>query len=110
MINNKIDTRPYPPSGHGHSYPPSGHGQSYPPSGHGSSYPRPAALTHWHKEKPFRPPYYHSRPEVDHDRPSLNKYEQTFTQQFLDPPKPGGIFTHIYIYTLLITSKLLIDK
>lgn len=50
---------------------------------------RPSAS--WHKEKPFRPPYYHSRPESPHDRPTFGNYEIAFNQQFLDPPKPGGL-------------------
>lgn len=115
MITNKIDHRPYPPSGHGGppshgppSHGPPGHGSpghggpgydpchGCPPGPSGGHYPRPAALTQWHKDKPFRPPYYHSRPEMEHSRPSLNAYEQTFNQQFLDPPKPGGNYQKVY--------------
>lgn len=46
--------------------------------------------TVWLKEKPFRPPYYGSKPGSS-DRPNLGNYEAAFSQQFLDPPKPGGL-------------------
>lgn len=75
MITDKKDTRP---PQHG-------------PSTH--SRPRPQAYNTWYKEKPFRPPYYHTKPGLEgplHENPSLHQYEQIFSHQFLDPPKPGG--------------------
>lgn len=59
-----------------------------------SPHSKPQPYNTWYKEKPFRPPYYHSSPGLEaplHARPNLHQYEQIFDNQFLDPPKPGGL-------------------
>lgn len=78
MMSDKIDLRPSYGGGCKPLCPPGPPGPSL--------YSRPSS---WHKEKPFRPPYFHSRPHSQKYE-SLNKYEAVFDQQFLDPPKPGG--------------------
>lgn len=76
MMTDKKDTRP----------------PQYGPQSHNNHH-RPQPYNTWYKEKPFRPPYYHTKPGFEgpvHERPNLNQYEQIFNHQFLDPPKPGG--------------------
>lgn len=54
---------------------------------------RPQAYNTWYKEKHYRPTHFHSKPGFGgpvYEKPNLNQYEEIFSHQFLDPPKPGG--------------------